>query len=99
MQTDDGGKGQTNKRVNATNQGREASGQRMEGTPATGHQRRWSEDERARIVEDSLKPGARVSEVAKRHGVSRGMVFEWHRQAKAGEACQDAGRTISFPSQ
>jgi transposase len=51
------------------------------------------EDEKARIVEESLKPGAHVSEVAKRHGVSRGMVFEWRRKAKAGEPCQDAGRS------
>ena len=34
-----------------------------------------------------------MSEVAKRHGVSRGMVFEWRRQAKAGEPCQDADRS------
>jgi transposase len=90
MQTDNGGKGHANKHAIATNQGREASGQRMEGTPATGQRRRWSEDERARIVEEGLKPGARVSEVAQRYGVSRGMVFEWRRQAKTGEPCQDA---------
>lgn len=92
MQTDNGGKGHANKHAIATNQGREASGQRMEGTPATGQRRRWSEDERARIVEESLKPGGRVSEVAQRYGVSRGMVFEWRRQAKAGEPRHDAGR-------
>lgn len=93
MQMDNGGKGHKNKHVIATNQGREASGQRMEGTPATGQRRRWSEDERARIVEESLKPGARVSEVANRYGVSRGMVFEWRRQAKVGKLRQDAGRS------
>jgi transposase len=93
MQTDNGWKGHTNQHVVATNPGREASGQRTEGTPATGQRRRWSEDERARIVEESLKPGARVSEVARRHGVSRGMVFEWRRQAKAGEPRQEAGRS------
>jgi transposase len=93
MQMDNGGKGHTNKHAIAASQGGEASGRRTEGTPATGQRRRWSEDERARIVEESLKPGARVSEVAKRHGVSRGMVFEWRRQAKAGEPRQDAGRS------
>jgi transposase len=93
MQTDNGGKGQRNKHAIAMSQGREASGQRTEGIPATGQRRRWSEDERAKIVEESRKPGARVSEVAKRHGVSRGMVFEWRRQAKAGEAHQDAGQS------
>jgi transposase len=91
MQTDNGGKGHTNKHTIAASQGRE--GQRMEGISTTGQRRRWSEDEKARIVEESLKPGAHVSEVAKRHGVSRGMVFEWRRQAKAGEARQDAGQS------
>jgi transposase len=93
MQTDNGGKGHRNKHAIATNQGREASGQRTEGILATGQRRRWSEGEKARIVEESLKPGARVSEVANRHGVSRGMVFEWRRQAKAGEARHDTGRS------
>ena len=27
------------------------------------------------------------------HGISRGMVFEWRGQAKAGEPRQDAGRS------
>jgi transposase-like protein len=84
MQTDNVGvKGHTNKHAIAMSQGREPSGQRTEGTRATPQRRRWSDDERARIVAESRKPGARVSEVAKRHGVSRGMVFEWRRQAKA----------------
>ena len=30
--------------------------------------RRWSKDEKARIVEETLAPGAVVSEVARRHG-------------------------------
>jgi transposase len=64
-----------------------------EAITAADRRRRWSEDEKARIVEESFKPGARVSEVANRHGVSRGMVFEWRRQAKAGEARQDADQS------
>lgn len=93
METENGGKGHTNKHAIAASQGREASGQRTEDTRATPQRRRWSDDERARIVEESRKLGARVSEVAKRHGISRRMVFEWRRQAKTGEARQDAGRS------
>ena len=33
--------------------------------------RRWSKDEKARIVEETLTPGAVVSEVARRHGGSK----------------------------
>lgn len=93
MQMDNGGKGHTNKHAIAASQGRETPSQRTEGASATGQRRRWREDEGARIVEESLKPGARVSEVARRHGVSRGMVFEWRRQAKAGEVRQDTGQS------
>ena len=44
--------------------------------------RRWSEDEKARIVEESLRPGSQVTEIARRHGVSRSLVYEWRRAAR-----------------
>lgn len=47
--------------------------------------RRWSADEKARIVEETLVPGANVSAVARRHGVSRGLLFMWRRQAREGD--------------
>jgi transposase len=30
--------------------------------------RRWSQDDKARIVEETLAPGAKVTEVARRNG-------------------------------
>lgn len=45
--------------------------------------RRWSVEEKARIVEETLIPGANVSAVARRHGVSRGLLFTWRRQARS----------------
>ena len=47
--------------------------------------RRWSRDEKARIVEETLLPGAVVCEVARRHGVAQSLVFTWRRQARAAE--------------
>jgi transposase len=44
--------------------------------------RRWSKDEKARIVEETLAPGAVVSEVARRRGVSQGLLFTWRRLAR-----------------
>jgi transposase len=35
-----------------------------------GGRRRWSVDDKARIVEETLAPGAVVSEVARRHGLT-----------------------------
>jgi transposase len=47
--------------------------------------RRWSSDEKMRLVEETLVPGAKVSEVARRNGVSASLLFTWRRQARAIE--------------
>ncbi|GAU86987.1 hypothetical protein BIWAKO_06935 [Bosea sp. BIWAKO-01] len=44
--------------------------------------RRWSADERARILEETLVPGAVVSEVARRHGLTPQQLFTWRREAR-----------------
>lgn len=46
--------------------------------------RRWHPDDKARIVEETLKPGATTSEVARRYGLSPSLVFYWRRQAREG---------------
>ncbi len=42
----------------------------------------WSAEEKARILADSFAPGAKVSEVALRHGVNRGLLWTWRCQAR-----------------
>jgi transposase len=44
--------------------------------------RRWSEDEKARIIEESLRPGAHVTNIARRHGISRALLYAWRREAR-----------------
>ena len=44
--------------------------------------RRWTADDRARIVGETLEPGAVVSEVARRHGLTPQQVFTWRREAR-----------------
>ena len=56
---------------------------RIELITGTGRRRQWSADDKARIVVESLKPGANVSEVARRHGLSPQQLFGWRRQARA----------------
>src|ERR1700746_2944797 len=48
----------------------------------TGRRRHFSEDFKAGIVEETLVPGAVVSEVARRHGLTPQQVFTWRRQAR-----------------
>jgi transposase len=55
---------------------------RIELITGTGRRRRWPADDKARIVVESLKPGANVSEVARRHGLSPQQLFGWRRQAR-----------------
>jgi transposase len=44
--------------------------------------RRWSDDERAQIIGETLVPGAKVSAVARRYGISNSLLFSWRRQAR-----------------
>src|SRR5271156_1986812 len=54
---------------------------RVEVLTGPGRRRRWSAEEKARIVEETLVPGARVSEVARRWQVCSQQVFGWRRAA------------------
>jgi hypothetical protein len=42
-------------------------------------------DDKARIVEETLAPGAKVTEVARRNGIAASVVFTWRRQARTAE--------------
>jgi transposase len=46
--------------------------------------RRWSVEEKCRIVEQTLKPDASVARVALAHGVNANQVFSWRRQYRQG---------------
>lgn len=48
----------------------------------TGPRRRWSEDEKVRIVLESLVGPRLVSATARRHGVSRAQLLTWRRKIK-----------------
>ena len=49
-----------------------------------GRRRRWSDEVKGRIVAESYAPGAVVSEVARRHGMSPQHLFVWRKAARAG---------------
>lgn len=42
--------------------------------------RRWTPEQKLRLVMETLRPGASISAVARRHGVHSSVVFRWRRQ-------------------
>ena len=46
--------------------------------------RRWTPEEKLRMVEETFLPGNNVSRVARMHGVAPNQLFGWRRQAASG---------------
>ena len=63
-----------------------ASYQRVEVITGARRRRDWSDAEKARIVAESFSPDTSVSDVARRNGVSRGLLNVWRREARTGMA-------------
>lgn len=73
---------------------------RLEVIEGRTGRRRWTEAEKARIVVESLVPGARVAEVARRHGTTRWQIYDWRRRMTKGSLGmspgQDGAGSLSF---
>lgn len=50
----------------------------------TGRRRRWTDEEKIRIVEESRRDGVTLAEVARRHEISRSMLYDWRYRHKLG---------------
>lgn len=60
--------------------------QRIEIITGTERRRRWSAEEKLRIVEEALTSADSVSAVARRHGVAPNLVYRWRRLMTEGGA-------------
>ncbi len=58
---------------------------RLEVITGIGRRRHWSNDDKIRIVLESLEAGTTVSEVARRHGLSPQQLFAWRRAVRSPE--------------
>jgi transposase len=76
----------------------ERPARRIEVITGGGGRRRWSADDKARVVEETLKPGAVVSEVARRHGLRPQQVFGWRREARIDRNAGVAVRGAFVPA-
>ena len=57
---------------------------RVEVLAGVERRRRWSFEEKARIVEASYAANTSVSALARRYGIALGLLFTWRRQAREG---------------
>ena len=61
--------------------------------------RRWSDEERLRILADAFAPGASVADACRRHDVSTGLVYTWRRKLLgAGERAPRVLEAIQPPA-
>jgi transposase len=74
---------------------------RIELITGVERRRKWSAEEKAEIVAESLAEGAVVSEVARRHGLSPQQLFGWRarlRDAVAGSASSSDAMPAFVPA-
>ena len=57
----------------------------MEIITGVDRRRRWRAEEKLRIVAEAEQPGASFAAVARRHEVSRGLLWNWRQQVRRGE--------------
>ena len=79
---------------NVTDDAKGGGYRRIEVLTGPGRRRKWSDDEKARIVAATLQPGAVVTEVARRWQVCPQQVFGWRRAMRLGTAAATA--PVSF---
>jgi transposase len=67
---------------------------RLEVITGVGRRRRWSLEEKARIVAESLDPATTASAVARRYGLHASQLFVWRQQL---QRCTSTAETSDGP--
>ena len=72
----------------------------MEIITGVERRRRWRAEDKLRVLAEAEEPGARTSEVARRHDISRGLLWYWRRQLRQGRlAVADTQVPVFLPLQ
>ena len=56
----------------------------MEIITGVERRRRWSLEEKLRIVAETEQPGIGIAEIARRYEISRGLLWNWRSQVRRG---------------
>jgi transposase len=62
---------------------------------STGARRRWTLEEKRRIVAESFGGRGEVSATARRHGLSGGQLFTWRRLAREGRLGDEGSALVA----
>lgn len=79
---DDGGLIEREDLVSTRMRAREVRGEVLAGPE---RRRRWSVEEKLRILAQSVAPGSSASLTCRMHGISSGQLYTWRRQFRTGE--------------
>lgn len=74
--------------------------QRIEIITGRERRRRWSMEEKGRLVAEAFAPGAIISHVARRHGVAESCLYAWRKQlngGRIGDAASGHGAPLLIP--
>jgi transposase len=74
-------------RTHGSTTGTKADGfRRLEVITGVGRRRRWTDEDKARIVAESLDPATTASAVARRYGLHVSQLFVWRQQLQRSAA-------------
>jgi transposase len=62
----------------------------MEIITGVERRRHWRDEEKLRILAELDEPGARFNDVARRHDVSRGLLWQWRDARRRGKLVAEA---------
>ena len=69
---------------------------RVEVFTGSGRRRRWTAEQKARIVAESYAGGDSVCAVARRHGLTQQQLFGWRRAAREKVASEGDEKGLTF---
>ena len=69
---------------------------RLEVFTGAGRRRKWSDEDKARIVAEIVASGASVCSVARRHGLSPQQLFGWRRQLREAAGGPSEAAEVQF---